>query len=58
MHENMPDLAVNESNGFLYIEQQNIADGDQSIQVHPDQVDILIKWLNRAKKETMKSEND
>lgn len=55
----MRELAVSTGDDIIYIESQAPPDGPNNeinyhcIPVHPDQVDILIKWLKEAKEELL-----
>lgn len=46
---------VGKEGDYIYIEQSSngVQRNDDQIAVHPDQVDILIKWLQKAKDELM-----
>lgn len=52
MERMMWDLAVEvETSGYICITQKEDMMSDSRVLVHPDQVDLLIKWLNDAKSE-------
>lgn len=55
MERMMWDLAVKvESSGYICITQkEDCMANDSRILLHPDQVDLLIKWLNDAKSESV-----
>jgi len=63
MDNKMFDIRVftEKESDCIYIEQSSngVQRNDDQIAVHPDQVDILIKWLQKAKDELMnKNSND
>lgn len=41
--------------GYIVLSQPNFGDDDSKIIIHPDQVGILIKWLQDLKRELKKS---
>ena len=54
MKRKMRNIAVfmNE-NGNLAVVQDNGMDDDEEVEVHPDQVDVLIKWLCEVRDELL-----
>jgi hypothetical protein len=58
MQQMMFEVMVKVSDGCIYVEQDSSFHETQSIQVHPDQVDILINWLKEAKEEAINSVTD
>ena len=41
-------------NGYICLQQECFGTDDSIISVHPDQVDLLLKWLKEAKDELQK----
>jgi hypothetical protein len=54
----MNDLEVSVRGGNIYIQQQEFGQNNpNSIEIYPEQVELLINWLNEAKEEAVKSKN-
>lgn len=51
MHRAMHPVEVSVENGLIYITQESHGTYDQVVCLHPDQVDILIRWLQEARNE-------
>ena len=51
MHRTMHPVEVSVENGLIYITQESHGTYDQVVCLHPDQVDILIRWLQEARNE-------
>lgn len=50
MDKQMQDVRVRVFSGDVYIEQSSMEClNNISISVHPDQIDLLIKWLEEAR---------
>lgn len=51
MEKKLFDLSVSttELDGYIIIMQTNASDNDDKIAIHPDQVDLLVKWLAEAR---------
>ena len=49
MNKQMQDVRVRTEGGVVYIEQASLEDmNDTSIMLNPEQIDVLIQWLNEA----------
>ncbi len=52
MNKKMEEVAVSTNDGLIEIDQpSNQNNNDYPIIIHPDQVDLLVKWLQEAQKE-------
>ena len=54
MKKTMYDVSVTSEDEVIYIEQPSIDDQSESIMLHPEQVDLVVKWLREAKNEILK----
>ena len=50
----MYDVSVTSQDGVIYIEQPSGEDQNESVMLHPEQIDLLVRWLREAKNEIMK----
>ncbi len=49
------EVVLDKQSGSIYIKQENYDEGTpESIQLYPEQVDLLIRWLQDAKEEASK----
>ena len=54
----MEEISVRVEKGDVIIEQSNSTDANpDTIIVNPGQIDLLIKWLRKAKEEAEKQDN-
>lgn len=56
MEKSAYDFKVSCENNLIYITQIDLCRDDSSIVIHPEQVDLLTKWLNEAKSQLLKDE--
>ncbi len=56
MEKSAYDFKVSCEDNFIHITQIDLGHDDSSIIIHPEQVDLLTKWLNEAKEQLLKDE--
>jgi len=56
MKKQMEPISVETRNNRIFITQENYGQEDSSVCITPDQVDTLIKWLQKAKEEIEQKE--
>lgn len=49
----MREIEIYEDDGNIIIRQPMLYEEDQIIIVHPDQVDVVIEWLEKAKSDAV-----
>lgn len=49
MEKEMINVSVSTQNEYIFITQKYNMGDEDTICLHPDQVDLLIKWLQEAK---------
>lgn len=54
MQKEMSNVSVLTSNGNIYISQSHNYMEEDTIILHPDQVELLIQWIKEAKEELEK----
>ncbi|MBT4286181.1 MAG: hypothetical protein HOD92_02500 [Deltaproteobacteria bacterium] len=50
----MYDVSVTSQDDVIYIEQPSIDDQNESVMLHPEQIDLVVRWLKEAKNEIIK----
>ena len=51
MEKECDQINFSTKDGYVFISQDDTGGGEQCIRVAPDQVDLLINWLQQAKDE-------
>jgi hypothetical protein len=54
MKKTMYDVSVTSQDDVIYIEQPSIDDQNESVMLHPEQIDLVVRWLKEAKNEIIK----
>ena len=52
MQKQMQAVAIRVQSGSVFIEQDNGDEHPDCIEVHPEQVPLLVSWLQEAKEES------
>jgi len=54
MKKTMYDVSVASQDGIIFIEQPSQDENGECVMLHPEQIDLVIKWMREAKSEIIK----
>ncbi len=47
----MYDISVSNQDDVIYIQQPTLGEHSETVMLHPEQIDLLVRWLKEAKAE-------